>query len=150
MITIISFILGNVTGVTLVVLNAVDTVLEPDTGNNTNATICFQANINQPMNRDIMFEFELSNLTTATLGVDFLPNETASFLTIPANFTGEFFRCLVITVFGDNQFEGDEVIVYELRAVSPLDVVQFRSIVVTIIENDPGMCMWWSLFITIV
>ena len=125
-------------GVTLVLLSNTFIILEPDSGENTNPTACLQVNVEHPLGRDVMFEFELSNLTTATLGVDFLPNETSSFLTIPGSFSGEFFRCLVVTVFGDDQFESDEIVVYEFRALSPLDSVFSPVLHISIIDNDQG------------
>lgn len=87
-----------------------------------------------------MFEFVLSNLTTATLGVDFLPFINSAFLTVPANFSGDFQQCIDVIIFGDDLVEDDEVIVYQLRALSDLDMVEFpanqSSLRLLIIDND--------------
>ena len=126
-------------GVTLVPLNPVQTVVEPDMFDFINIDLCFTANVSQPLGRDAVFEFVLANTSTATIFEDYAPNIAAPFLTIPALFSGQFFTCAVIQIFGDNEVEGNEVIVSDLVPLSPQDsVANDSTLVITIIDNGQG------------
>ncbi len=115
--------------------------MELDTRDFATVRACFTAELDRPLfTRDAVFEFILSNLTTATFGVDFIPNTNNSFLTIPATFSGRFEECIEVFIIGDNDIETDEVVVYDLIPLSSLDTVLFpsgaSSLVINILEND--------------
>ena len=128
--------------VKLNVLETKHSILEPGSGSFTTATSCFSANISHPLNRDAEFKFVPSNLTTATPDVDFQTNGAGALLTIPMNFSGDFLDCVDIAVIiGDDSLEENELVVYELRAVSPLDRVfppNSSTLVFYIVNNNTG------------
>ena len=105
-------------------------------GNVTNLVICFSADVGQAIGRDAVFRFELmSEFATATIGVDFLPNITSEFLTIPATFSGTFLQCINFAVFGDLEEEEFEAILYHLTALSELDRVDTPLLTIGIVDS---------------
>ena len=111
-------------------------VEEPEQGDTADIVACFSADIDEPLGRFAVFQlFELSNITSATFGIDFLPNITSPFLTIPATFSGTFMQCITISVFGDSEQEGSEVIAYHLLTLSELDRVATPLIIIEIEDN---------------
>ena len=129
----------------LLVLDTMLTAVEPDVRETVNVTACYTASILQPLERDAEFEFVLiSENSTATLSLDFfVPELDRPVLVIPSGEAGEYFRCINVTIIGDDEVEGDEVAVYELVPVDDRDAVLFPSdtmeIVITIIDNDNSM-----------
>ena len=108
---------------------------EPEQGDTVNIVACFSALVEESLGRPAVFLLELTNGTTATLGVDFFPNTTSPFLTIPATFSGTFVQCITVSVFGDSEEEGFEIIAYSLTALSELDRVATPLIVIGIEDN---------------
>ena len=124
--------------VTLTVLNPSETVLEGGAGNSTELSIFVMANITEPLSRSAAFQFTLTSATTATLGQDFILQDTA--ITIPFNFDGIFFSSFTVVILGDDFDEVDiEVIEGTLEPISDLDTVVPSMGVVTInIMDDDG------------
>ena len=112
-------------GVTLFVQTAEFNVLEPVLGQSVVVTGCFFTNITQMRSTDDVFEFTLLNSSMATDGLDFFVNSSSPFITIPATFTGIYFECVDIEIFGDNITEGNELIEYSLQPLSSEDTVQY-------------------------
>lgn len=129
-------------GVSLTVVSADESIVESDLGESSTVTTCFRTNLSQPLNRDASFQLILSNPTTATLGLDFLLAN--NFIIIPGDFIGEFTQCVDFEIIGDNFFEGNETVVYEIEAQSVIDTVLFpgnaTSITINILDND-GMLL---------
>ena len=96
--------------------------MEPDT-----ATACFTSDITQPLNRDAIFEISLSNVTTASIQLDFDPEFDFHFLTIQTGFNGLYEMCVNISILEDDEriIEVDETIVYDVIPLSELDRVNF-------------------------
>ena len=114
-------------------------VLEPDSGESVSASVCFTATLNEPFDEDITFSVLFINIfssATATFGVDFRPNFTPPFITVPANFTGDFSQCYEFEIIGDDDYERDETIVYEVTQTNP-PVPSFNNFLnLTILENE--------------
>ena len=83
-----------------------------------------------------MYTLEVSNMSTATPGVDF--ELSATNITITPGIQGEeYVACVYITVNGDDLVEDDELLIINVVAMSPLDRVDgTNSIRVTFIDND--------------
>ena len=114
------------TGVMLTVMLPPENVTEPRNSTQLiTVRACFTTFIDQPLDREVAFEFVMSPLTTATFGVDFLPVLDSTFLIIPRNFSGFFDQCVPIEIYGDDEVEGTEVIAYDLVPLSDLDSVVF-------------------------
>ena len=115
-------------------------VIEPDSGESVSASVCFTAALNEPFDEDITFSLLFVSITssaTATFGVDFRPDFTSPFLTIPANFTGETSRCYGFEIIGDDEYERDEIVVYEVAQTNPPMPSLIRNFLnLTILEND--------------
>jgi hypothetical protein len=99
---------------------------------------CFTVFLNRPRFRDSVFIITVSNMSTATPGSDFEPLQN---ITVPADLPGEVFEeCVNITVIGDTIVEDDELIVFALTALSPLDMVTSsdgsNTLRATIVDND--------------
>ena len=128
------------TGVMLTVILPPENVTEPRNSTQLiTVRACFTAYINQPLDREVAFEFVVSPLTTATFGVDFLPVLDSTFLIIPRNFSGFFDQCVPIEIYGDDEVEGTEVIAYDLVPLSDLDSVVFppgRNLTLRIIDRE--------------
>lgn len=109
-------------------------ITEPGT-----TTACFSTEVSQLLKRDSEFELSLSNLTTATIGIDFLPEFDSNLLIIPMEFRGVYESCINITVL-DDDFMESETIVYDVTPLSELDSVVFfgnlSSIVIHIFDTD--------------
>jgi hypothetical protein len=131
--------------VTLVLKTAEFNVTEPDDGNNVTVTLCFSAEVNEPLDRSAVFG--LSNITDtntsmprniATLNsdYDFKPRSVV----IPTNFLGLFQECVNFTVFGDDMVEANEVIALDVQPVNYLDRFTYPpgsdSIRINIEDND--------------
>ena len=119
---------------------------EPDEGENVTVSLCFSAELTEPLSRNASFTFYITNRTTAILGEHFLFSTDTPILTIPAYSDPCVFTfCTNITILGDNEFmSGDRRIIINVTALSPFDRVYFSNgtefLVVTINEND-GMFM---------
>jgi len=114
-------------------------VTEPDNGENTTVTFCLRALVNTTVNRLTMISFQLRFspvLSTAEFGSDFFATFSTANITIPTNFSGEFLRCFNLTIIGDDVIESNEVITYNLSALSPLDLVNVSQVTVHILNND--------------
>ena len=122
----------------MTVINPSETVLEGDAGNSTELSIFVMANITEPLSRSVFFQFTLTSATTATLGQDFILQDTA--ITIPFNFAGIFFSSFTVVIQGDNLDEMDiEVIEGTLEPISDLDtVVPLMGVVTINIMDDDG------------
>ena len=125
-------------GVTLVALNPEQSVPEEDLGNSTTAASCFEASLEQPLNRIAVFLLIQSISSTATNGLDFFP--VAPVITVPGDFVGEFVTCANFTIIGDNLIEDNETIVFDVVPQVAIDRVQFpentSSVIVNILDND--------------
>ena len=123
-------------------------VTEPMFGNVTNLVICFLADVSQALDRDAVFQFELSNFSTAIFGVDYLPNINSKFLTIPATFSGTFMHCITFAVFGDLEEEDFEAILYQLTALSELDTVDTPSLTIVIVDSfGIAVCVRMTMYL---
>ena len=111
------------------------TVQEPEFPDISSVVTCLMANISQLQRRAAVFEFQLTNVSTASFGVDFLPNATSAFVVIPASFSGTFVECINVFIFGDLQEEGDEMIIYRLSALSELDTVVTPMFSILIVDR---------------
>lgn len=114
------------------------TILEGDDGDTTVNRTCFAVTLNQPRSRDVVFVFTVSNMSTATPGVDF---EFPDNITISPGFSmEEYMECLDLVVLGDDIVEDDELIVLYVRALAEQDVVESEdgssSLRATIVDND--------------
>lgn len=128
---------------TLNVHEAVINIVEPDYGEHVNATGCFSAYIDQPLNRSAIFVFIVNNMTNATLGSDIqFTTISPPYLAIPAYFSGTFNECVTIIVLGDNAIEDNERLVFDIRPLSSFDRVEFPafsgadSFILNIFDND--------------
>jgi hypothetical protein len=113
-------------------------VYEGDEGESTLNQTCFNATLNQPRSRDSIFVITVSSMSTATSAVDFEPLGN---ITVPTNYSGDVYEeCVNITVIGDAIVEDDEFIIFNITALSPLDIVTSsdgsNTLQVTIIDND--------------
>ena len=92
----------------------------------------------EPLNRNAVYQLIQSISTTATNGLDFFVS-TGS-LTVPGDFVGEFVTCINFTIIGDNIFEENETIVFDVVPQFVIDTVQFpenmSSLIVNILDND--------------
>jgi hypothetical protein len=121
------------------------TIYEGDEENTVNQT-CFTAFLNRPRSRNSTFIITVSNMSTATPGSDFEPLQN---ITVPANFPGEMFEeCVNITVIGDTIVEEDELILFAVTALSPLDMVissnGSNTLRATIVDNDGKSVAAWK------
>lgn len=125
---------------TLVITTAVFYITEPDEGDRTVLSQCFEATVAQPRRNDALFEFILSNSTTALPEVDIMFSTPSPILTVPAGFSGFFNVCAELTILGDDLVEDNEVVIYSVVPLSDSDVVQFPegadSLILNIIDND--------------
>lgn len=117
------------------------TVIEPDSGSFTSMQVCFVTNLDlaQPLGRFAVFEFIPTDMATAEIGSDFFVDIATEFLFFPPNATGFQVRCINVTVIGDDLFEEDEVVDYQLLPLSELDSVTYvsgNSVRLNIINND--------------
>ena len=96
------------------------------------------ANITEPLNRFPVFQFTLTSATTATLGQDFILQDTA--ITIPSNFVGTFSTSFTVVIIpGDDSDEMDiEVIEGTLEPISDLDTVLPSGVITIKITDDDG------------
>jgi len=99
---------------------------EPDPGDNSTVTLCFEAHVNTTLTRDAIFHLEFANYSrvSPTLGVDFYTSIPKD-LIVPADFIGKYEECFDILIAGDNITEYHETIVYFIYPLSPLDDVDF-------------------------
>ena len=124
-------------GVALTVMNTSVSVLEGDSGDITELSIFVMANITEPLNRFPVFQFTLTSATTATLGQDFILQDTA--ITIPFNFAGIFSTSFTVVILGDDSDEMDiEVIEGTLEPTSDLDTVLPSGVITINITDDEG------------
>ena len=117
-------------------MNPEQSIPEADFGDTSTVISCVGANLSQPLNRDASFQLILSGLSTALIGLDFDINTTS--IIVPGNFVGQFTVCVAFTIFGDNLFEGNETIVYEIQAQETmLDAVLLPGTIrVDILDDD--------------
>lgn len=112
-------------------------ITEPDFGEFRSATVCFTASFSQPTTMNVTFHLELSNMSTASVGNDFVP---IPFIVIPSGSSGSFRSCIDFTVVGDNFVENDEIVQYDIlplgsnRVEFPFNLPQFLAF--NIIDND--------------
>jgi hypothetical protein len=121
------------------------TIYEGDEENTVNQT-CFTAFLNRPRFRDSIFIITVSNMSTATPGSDFKPLQN---IPVPADFPGEVLEeCVNITVIGDTIVEEDELILFAVTALSPLDMVTSsdgsNTLRATIVDNDGKSVSAWK------
>ena len=117
------------------ILNPEQSVMEAGFGNLTSVISCFSVNLSQPLIRSALFEFALSELSTAVPGFDF--NINTSLIIVPGDFIGEFFTCVNFTIFGDFLLESNETIVYEIVPRVTVDTVVFPGVIrIDILDND--------------
>ena len=114
---------------------ALESVTEPGM-----VAICFTAEEPLPPKREAFFQVSLSNLTTATMGFDFVPLDF-TLLTIPANFIGAYEMCANVRILDDEEVEADEIIAYNVSPLlSELDSVVFlgnlTQIILTINDDE--------------
>lgn len=127
----------------LTVLNAEQSVVELDAEDSSSTIACFTASMSEPLNRDAIFDLDFMPFSTARFGTDFLPNTTI--VLVPASITGEFTSCINFEIIGDDLFEGEETIVFEIFHRVSLDLVIFPGnlsfLSVNILDNEdlPGM-----------
>ena len=106
---------------------AIDSIIKPNTGNSTTVRFCHEASVLRRLNRDVSFQFVLSNMSTASLGEDFyISSDTSVNLTIPYGFRGQYSSCIDLVIAGDDSIE-DEIIAYTLEPLSTLDSVQLPN-----------------------
>lgn len=114
-------------------------IYEGDIGDSDTNMTCFVVSLNQPRTRDVVFLFMVSNMSTATPGVDFELSDAN--ITITSEFADEeYYTCVYLTVIGDDDVEDDELIVIDIVPLSSLDRVELadgsNSIRATIVDND--------------
>ena len=118
-------------------MNTSLSVLEGDSGDTTEVSIFIMANITEPLNRFSVFQFTLTSATTATLGQDFILQDTE--ITIPFNFAGIFSTSFTVVILGDDFDEMDiEVIEGTLEPLSDLDTVLPSDVITINITDDEG------------
>lgn len=115
-------------------------IVEPGVGEVSVARSCYTASINRTLNRNVDFQFILSASTTAAMS-EYTLNISSPIITIPYGFRGEFQECVNIVIGGDDITENDERILYDIRALSVLDTVEFlentnSSLLIDIIETN--------------
>ena len=94
-------------------------IIEPDAGESTLISTCFEAEVTQPRIYEAVFEVEVLNSSTATEGEDYyFVNMTDGSMTIPVGFNGTFIYCLEAEVVGDDDIEPDEFVNVTVRVVS--------------------------------
>ena len=97
--------------------------------------VCFTVSLNQPRNRNIVFQLVLSNTSNATVGEDFVgfPNS----ITIPSTSFDRDETCVGIFIVDDSLAEGDEVFTYFIRPLDERDYVDGPdNVTVRILDND--------------
>ncbi len=127
---------------TLNLLNPQEAVIEPDQGETVELTTCFTAQVDNPLRRDTVFTLNLTNLTTARIGVDFTRDSESFVLIIPRSFSGLYSVCTSLTIFGDDEFYGNRRVVYDITARSSLDSLNFAdngTLLIGEIIEDEGM-----------
>ena len=123
------------TGISLVILNPEQSVMEAGLGNVTSVTSCFSVNLSQPLIRGALFELDLLGQSTAEPGFDFIINSSLIF--VPGDFIGVFFTCINFTIFGDLLLEGNETIVYDIVPRVDVDTVAVPGVIrIDILDND--------------
>ena len=117
-------------------------ITEGNSGEVFSFETCFSAQVDEPLGRFAVFQFNETNLTTVTFGSDFFVDLESSFVTIATpDFAGLLSFCLEVSIIGDDMFEPDEVLDFDLVALSERDAVDLGgadSLRFTII-NDDGM-----------
>ena len=114
---------------------------EGNSGDFTSFQLCFSALVDEPLGRFAVFQFNETNRTTATFGVDFIVNINSSFVVIGPDFAGLFSFCLQLFIIGDDQVEPDEVVDYLLIPLSEFDAVDLggaASLRFGILDDDDG------------
>ena len=125
-------------GLTLIASAAVLTATEPDEGEASDATVCFETTVNLTRRMDAEFDLLLTNSTTANATNDF--SSSRDNLTIPSGFEGFYNACITFTFLGDDVVENDELIEFEVQPQSEKDAVVFPEqselLTINIIDND--------------
>ena len=116
---------------------------EPDIDETEHVAHCFTVRSDNSLVRDVIFNFTLSPVSTASINIDFYLNTSSSALTIPAGSSGNISMCLDFAIFGDREFEVTEVIAYELSPSSQFDQVVFppgsNNLLLVNVSNNLGM-----------
>ena len=120
-------------------------VLEGDNGEATDVEVCFTAQVEIPLGRDAYFIFnDSSRFNSAIEGRDYIAPINFTNIVISGNFSGNFSTCVIITVLGNDVFDGLRKIVVNVTTESPLDRVTYsnenRTTLVISINEDDGEC----------
>ena len=97
---------------------------------------CFYVAVNQPRDREVVYDLYLSNMSTATYGVDFEVYPLN--VTVPIEFGGSVYTsCVTVTILGDDLVEEDEFFRYRIDPLNPQDLVDGSNVLmVTIVDED--------------
>lgn len=99
-------------------------VTETDHGHNTTASVCFSAELNEPLLRDAFFDIIMSDSSTSVFGVDYTLNISSLQLVIPSGFSDRSFNiCVAFVVFGNDRVDGNRSVLYNIQPQSSLDSV---------------------------
>ena len=129
----------------LVVLQSQLTVLEPNAGDVATVTACFSAEISTSLDRDAIFDFNVSLNSTAEVFIDYFILGGLSFfnlsLIIPAGFSGSFSTCIDVIILGDGEPETSEMAAFEITPRLECDQVLFppdspNLLILTIFDAD--------------
>lgn len=124
-------------GVSLFIQDPEQRVVEGDFGDSSELISCLRANLSQPLNRDALFFLVQADSNTAMNFIDF---EAAGLsIIVPGDFSGEFIACVSFLIIGDNLFEGNETILFEVLPQVAVDSVMFPGNIRVDILDDDGM-----------
>jgi len=112
-------------------------VTEPDDRENISVSFCLVAQLNETLKRNASFYLNFSTaLSSADVGSDFYALFFSPIITIPTNFSGKFEKCFSIIIIGDNFTEHNEIIVFQIGANSPFDLVESTQVEIHILNDD--------------
>lgn len=111
-------------------------VTEPDNGDlPTDVRICLTAQLDQPIDRLVAFEYYIADFSSATSNVDFFLRNRPVFFIRPG--LSRISTCITVGIVGDDNPENDESATIIFEALSTLDHVNFGpNVTINIIDND--------------
>lgn len=110
-------------------------ITEPDNSDfPTDVHICLTAQLDQPLDRLVAFEYYIADFNTATLNVDYLWRRSPDLYIVPGS-SRYYRRCITFGIVGDDNPESDESVTLLFEPLSTLDHVNFGPNV-TINNND--------------
>lgn len=109
-------------------------ITEPDDESST-ITVCFMANINQTLQRQVNFQLQYLDSESSASMADIYINGSSN-ITIFPGFFGDFRECIDLVVAADEVVEENEVAIYAVIPENDVDAVENARISISIMDTD--------------